>query len=155
MVRVAGAIVSARFAVAVCAGEPESVTLKLRGDAVTGAVGVPLMRPVDAFSVMPVGKVPAVNCHVEVPVPPAAARLCEYATPTWPLANEAVVMVRVADVIVRVRFTLAVCAGELESVTMKVNGAAVTGTEGVPLISPELAFSVKLAGSVPEVNCHV
>src|ERR1035441_10803845 len=87
MVRVAGAIVNARLAVEVCAEEPESVTLKLSGVAVTGAVGVPLMTPVDAFRARPFGKVPAVNCHVKAPVPPVAARLCEYATPTWPLGD--------------------------------------------------------------------
>jgi hypothetical protein len=75
MVRLAGAIVRVRFAVAVFAGEPESVTLKLRGEAVTGAVGVPLMRPVDALSAKPFGKVPDVNCHDKEPVPPVAARL--------------------------------------------------------------------------------
>jgi|NGEPerStandDraft_6_1074524.scaffolds.fasta_scaffold167161_2 hypothetical protein len=155
MVRVAGAIVNARLAVKVCAEEPESVTLKLSGVAVTGAVGVPLMRPVDAFRARPFGKVPAVNCHVKAPVPPVAARLCEYATPTWPLGKEAVVIIRVAGVIVNVRLTLAVCVGVLESVTLNVNGVAVTATEGVPPIRPEEAFSVKPAGSVPEVNCHV
>src|ERR1019366_5820479 len=120
MIRGAGAIVSVRFVVAVCAGEPESVTLKLSGVAVTEAVGVPLMRPVDTSSVRPVGKVPAVNCQVKAPVPPVAARLCEYAAPTWPLGKEVVVMVRVAVVIVRVRLTLAVCADVPQSVTLNV-----------------------------------
>jgi len=66
-----------------------------------------------------------------------------------------VVIIRVAGVIVNVRLTLAVCVGVLESVTLNVNGVAVTATEGVPPIRPEEAFSVKPAGSVPEVNCHV
>jgi hypothetical protein len=113
------------------------------------------MRPVDVFRARPFGKVPAVNCQVKAPVPPVDARLCEYATPTWPLGKEAVVIIRVAGVIVNVRLTLAVCVGVLESVTLNVNGVAVTAAEGVPPISPEEAFSVKPAGSVPEVDCHV
>src|ERR1039457_4867599 len=102
-----------RSAVAVCAGDPESVTLKVSGVAVTGAVGMPLINPVDAFSAKPAGKDPAVNCQVKAPVPPVAARLCEYAAPTWPLGKEAVVIIRVAGVIVNVRLTLAVCVGVL------------------------------------------
>src|ERR1017187_10179499 len=128
MVRVAGAIVNARLAVKVCAEEPESVTLKLSGVAVPGAVGGPPISPVEAFSAKPAGNVPAVNCHVKAPVPPVAARLCEYATPTWPLGKEAVVIIRVAGVIVNVRLTLAVCVGVLDSVTLNVNGVAATAT---------------------------
>jgi hypothetical protein len=41
-----GVIVNVRVAKAVCGGEPESVILKVRGVAATGAVGVPLMTPV-------------------------------------------------------------------------------------------------------------
>ena len=37
--------------IAVCAGEPESVTLKVSGVALTGVEGVPLMSPLDAFRV--------------------------------------------------------------------------------------------------------
>jgi hypothetical protein len=61
--RVAGTTVSVRFAVAVCAGDPESVTLKVSG-AETAVVGVPLMRPVEAFNANPGGIVPAMSCHV-------------------------------------------------------------------------------------------
>ncbi len=64
MVSAGGAMVRVKFAVAVCAGEPESVTLKLSGVAVTWVVGVPLIKPVDAFSDNPAGSVPAVNCQV-------------------------------------------------------------------------------------------
>ncbi len=49
---------------AACTGEPESVTLKVSGVALTGAAGVPLISPVDTFNDNPEGKVPAVNCHV-------------------------------------------------------------------------------------------
>ena len=64
MVSGAGAMVKVRFAVAVCAGEPESVTLKVNAAEATGKVGVPLMSPLDAFSDNPVGKVPEVNCQM-------------------------------------------------------------------------------------------
>jgi hypothetical protein len=60
----AGAMVRVRFAVAVCTGDPESVTLKVSEVAVTGKVGVPPINPLDAFRVKPVGSVPAVNCQV-------------------------------------------------------------------------------------------
>ena len=64
MVSVAGAMVRLKFALAVCADDAESVTLKVNGVAVTGDAGVPLMSPLDAFRVRPVGNVPAVNCQV-------------------------------------------------------------------------------------------
>src|ERR1035441_9128616 len=107
IVRVAGAIVSVRFVVvAVCAGEAESVTLKVSGVAFTVVEGVPLMSPLDAFRVKPVGNVPADNCHVWAPVPPVAARVCEYATPTCPLTSQVGVIVSGAGAIVSVRFAV-------------------------------------------------
>ena len=155
MVRVDGTMVRLRFTLALCAGEPESVTLKVSGVAFTAAVGVPLMRPVDAFNDKPFGKAPAVNCHVKAPVPPVAVRLCEYATPTWPLGRDVVVMTGVAGVMVRVRFAVAVVTGELESVALNVSGVLLMANEGVPLINPVDAFRDKPVGSVPEVNCQV
>jgi hypothetical protein len=74
-------MVRVRFAVAVCTVDPESVTLKVNGVAVTGKVGVPPISPLDAVRVKPAGSVPAVNCQVKAPVPPVAASVCEYATP--------------------------------------------------------------------------
>jgi hypothetical protein len=70
-------MVSARFAVAVCAGVPESVALKVSGVALAVAVGVPLIRPEDAFSVRPAGRVPEINCQVTAPVPPVDASVWE------------------------------------------------------------------------------
>ena len=74
-----GAAVMVRFrlTLAVWAGEPESVAKKVRGAAFTWLVGVPLIRPVAAFSVNPLGKVPEVNCQVCAPVPPVAVSVCE------------------------------------------------------------------------------
>ena len=74
-----GAAVMVRFrlTLAVWAGEPESVARKVRGVAFTWLVGVPPIRPVEAFSVSPLGKVPAVNCQVCAPFPPVAVSVCE------------------------------------------------------------------------------
>jgi hypothetical protein len=77
MVNGAAVMVKLKLAFAVCAGEPESVTLKPRV-VLVGAAGVPAIVPVDALSDRPVGSVPAVNCQVYAPVPPVAARVCEY-----------------------------------------------------------------------------
>ena len=64
MVSPPGPIVSARLAVAVCTGDPESVTLKVSGVALAVAVGVPLIRPEEAFRLRPAGRVPDVSVHV-------------------------------------------------------------------------------------------
>ena len=136
--------------------DAESVTLNVSGVEVTATDGVPLTTPVDAFSVKPVGNVPAVSCQVKGVVPPAARRVCEYAVPTTPFARDVVVTVSTGGAIVRLKLTLAVCAvGEPESVTLKVSGVAVTGVLGVPLIKPVDAFSDNPAGKVPAVTCHV
>jgi hypothetical protein len=47
-----------------CAGLPESVALKVSGVLLTAADGVPVMAPVEAFRLRPVGKVPLVIDHV-------------------------------------------------------------------------------------------
>ena len=53
-----------RFTDRVKAGLLESVTLKVSGVLVTGAVGVPVMAPVVAFRVKPIGRVPLVSDQV-------------------------------------------------------------------------------------------
>jgi hypothetical protein len=60
---VSGADEMVRVKVAVCvrAGLLESVTLKVRGVLATDAEGVPLMAPVEAFRVKPVGSEPLVS----------------------------------------------------------------------------------------------
>src|SRR5258707_12859363 len=83
-----GAMVRFRLTVAVWTGELESVTLKLSGVALTAAVGVPLINPLDAFNVNPAGKVPAVNCQVYAPDPPGARKVCEYGVFTAPLGRD-------------------------------------------------------------------
>ena len=142
-----------KVAFAVCTGEPESVTLKPRVTLV-GTAGVPLIRPLDALSDRPEGNVPAVNCQVYAPVPPVAARVCEYAESAWPLGRDVVVIVNSAGLMVRLKVWLAVWTGEPESATLNVSGA-ITGVVGVPLITPVAPFRLKPAGNVPAVNCHI
>jgi hypothetical protein len=64
MVSVAGVVVSVSAAVALCAGIPESVILKLSDAPDTAAVGVPVIAPVAAFSDNPAGNVPPVSDQV-------------------------------------------------------------------------------------------
>jgi hypothetical protein len=52
-----------KFTATAWAGEPESVTLKVT-EAIVTAVGVPLISPVEAFSVSPIGNPPAVSCQL-------------------------------------------------------------------------------------------
>jgi hypothetical protein len=128
--------------------------LKVNGVALADAVGVPLIKPDEAFRVRPAGRVPEVNCQVTAPVPPVDASVWEYGVPTAPFGSDAVVMVNWAAM-VSVRFAVAVCAGDPESVALKVSGVAPAVAVGVPLIRPVDAFSVNPAGKVPEVNCQV
>ena len=69
----------------------------------------------------------------------------------WPAGSEDVVICTgvTEAVTTMLRFAVAVCAGELESVTFTVN-EEVPAVVGVPLICPEL-LSVKPAGKVPEL----
>ena len=61
---VLGVVVSVSAAVALCAGLPESLTLKVSAAPDTAAVGVPLMAPVAVFSDSPAGNVPPVSDQV-------------------------------------------------------------------------------------------
>jgi hypothetical protein len=57
-------IVNARFTDFVCTGTLESLTLKVSGVAPAVAVGVPVIAPVEAFSIRGVGNVPLVRVQV-------------------------------------------------------------------------------------------
>ena len=116
---------------------------------VTGADGVPLIKPVDAFSAKPVGNDPAVKAQVYGAVPPVTVSVWEYATPTWPFARDVVAMPRVDGSMVRLNCCVAVCAGELESVTRNVIEAGSVNC-GVPLIWPEEESNVRPPGNRPE-----
>ena len=63
------------------------------------------------------------------------------------------VMVSVAEAIVSVKF--ADLLALLESVTVNVRGVAFTATVGVPVMAPLVAFSVRPAGSVPELSAQL
>jgi|ERR1017187_10567836 hypothetical protein len=88
-------------------------------------------------------------------VPPVAASVAEYGTVAIPSGSASMLMVRGVDTTVKVRFAVAVCAGEPESVTLKLNGVALAVAVGVPLIRPDDAFRINPAGRVPEVNCQL
>jgi hypothetical protein len=126
--------------------------LKVNGVALAVAVGVPPIRPDDGFNVNPAGRAPEVNCQLVEPVPPVDAKVIEYAVPTAPFGSDGVVIVN-REMIVRVRFTVA-CAGDPESVALKLNGVALAVAVGVPLIRPD-ELRVRPAGSAPEVNCQL
>lgn len=87
-------MVRVRFACAVCGFDVlESFTWKDTRRLETGAVGVPDISPVAAFSVSPFGSgEPGSTEKVSGAVPPLAVRVWEYGALTCPLASEVVVI---------------------------------------------------------------
>jgi hypothetical protein len=81
--------------------------------------------------------------------------VAEYGVFTRPLGSEVVVIVRGTREMVRVRATVFVDAGLLESVTMNVSGVLVTTTVGVPEIVPADEFRDNPAGRAPELRDQV
>ena len=138
-----------RFAVALCAGELESVTFTVN-EKFPAVVGVPLICP-EALKVRPAGRVPVLMDQLYCVFPPLAATVAEYAVFVTPPGKEEVVMCTgvALAVIVIPRVVVALCAGELESVTATVN-EDVPAVVGVPLTCPAL-LSVSPAGSDPEL----
>jgi hypothetical protein len=108
---------------AVCGmGAAESVTCTLKFAVPAGPVGVPVIAPEDAFKLRPAGSEPPVMLQVYVPVPPLAARACEYAVPISPLGSGlVVVMVSAKGVAVILACICAESAGVPESTTWTVN----------------------------------
>ena len=88
-------------------------------------------------------------------MPPLAASVAEYATPTCPFGNALVVMRSVAGAIVSGKVPVLLCLKLPESVTLKVSDAAEAGTVGVPVMAPVAGFSVKPAGSVPALSAQL
>jgi len=79
---------------------PLSLTVTLNEE-LPAVVGVPPITPVEAFRDKPAGSEPLAT--VQLPyggVPPAAASVCEYATPTSPLGSEAVVISGPATIVI-------------------------------------------------------
>lgn len=86
---------------ALCCGEPESTTLRVKLY-VPDWVGVPEMVPVVAANVRPAGNFPVGIDQVNAGVPPVIATVSAYATPTVPLLSVDVVIVNTAGAIVTV-----------------------------------------------------
>ncbi len=70
-----------RDAVADCAGEEESVTRTAKL-ALPAVVAMPVIAPVDAFKLRPVGRAPLVMLQLYGSFPPVASRTAEYGIPT-------------------------------------------------------------------------
>ena len=84
-------------------------------------------------------------------VPPVAASVVVYGTPTWPPGSGlVVVMARVAGAMVMVRTAVSDWAGVPESTTLNVS-VLVTAAVGVPEMVPLAASSESPAGSVPVI----
>ena len=64
-------------------------------------------------------------------------------------------MVSVAGAMVKVRLTVLVCWGLLESFTWNARGVLVTLTVGVPVIAPVEALSERPVGRVPLAKLQV
>lgn len=90
--KVAGAIVRVTFTLLDCMGLPESCTWNVNARLFAVAVGVPVIAPVEAFSLSPAGKVPLVVVQFRGNVPPVATRAALYAAPICPLGKLEVVM---------------------------------------------------------------
>src|SRR5436189_42586 len=118
-----------------CAGDVApllslTVTLKVKGLPVA-VVGVPLITPVAEFSVSPGGSDPVA---VQLPyggVPPPAAKVAEYGTPTLPPGNDVVVTVTPAPTVIESGFTGEVPPALSFTVTLKLKGLPVA-VVGVP-----------------------
>jgi hypothetical protein len=139
----AGAIVIARFLLALDrVGLVESVTVILTVLA-PNAVGVPLIAPVEAFRDRPRGN--PVADHVYGALPPVAATMALYGVLTTPFASDEVATLSALE-IVRDRFATAVRrVGWVESLTV-IETVLVIAAVGTPLIVPVAALSVKPLG---------
>ena len=132
----------------VTAGDSESFTCAVMVK-VALAVGVPLSAPVAAFSVTPAGNAPEVIDHVYGVMPPVAASVAAYATPTCPFGKDGVVIVTVLAAILKVKLADFETAGDSESVTCAVI-VKLPDAVGVPLSAPA-ELSVTPAGNAPAV----
>ena len=146
-----------RLAVTDCV-DAESLTVTAIGK-LPLAVGTPKIWPVGA-RMRPLGRLPEAIDHVYGAVPPVACSVPEYDEPVRPIGNDKVVIARgagamvCAAVTVRVKVALAVCVGELESMTDTEN-EYVPAVVGVPEITPVSLARVSPAGSCPAARLHV
>ena len=145
MVKAGALIVSDRLAVADADALSVTFTAKL---AVPAAVGVPdIVLPV---RLRPAGSDPLATDHVYGAVPPVALSSCEYAVPTVPAGNDAVIIFKGGALIVNE--TLAVADPDTLSVTctVKLDEPEVLGV-------PDIVLPARLrpAGSDPLATDHV
>jgi hypothetical protein len=113
------------------------------------AAGVPLIVPFVAFvNDKPLGKLPLVD-HVYDPVPPPAAKFCEYGTPTVQDGNDAVVIVSPVLIVIDTDF-VSVAPTLSVATSVKFDVPAVVGVPLIPLLVKFSPF-----GKLPPVVDHV
>ena len=112
------------------------------------AIGVPdIVLPA---RLSPAGSDPLVTDHVYGGVPPVALSACEYAAPTIPAANDDVVILKAAALIVNDRAAVADADALSVTFTVKLDEPAAVGV-------PDIVLPARLspAGSDPLVTDHV
>ena len=119
-----------------------ALTVKANGPA---TVGDPDMSPVVAFSVSPVGSVPALMMNAYGAVPPVALIVWLYALSTVPFGS---VGGAIASVAATANATARCPVAPPPSVAVIVKFEVVT-VVGVPEITPVAAFNVSPAGRLP------
>ena len=117
-----------------------ALTVKLNGPA---AVAVPVIAPVVAFRLKPVGRLPLDTAHV-IGVVPVAVSLWLYARFTVPSGRDAVVIAGGAVMIMLRAFVP--FPAEFVALTVKLN---VPISVGMPVIAPVVSFKFRPAGSAP------
>src|SRR4029078_9541643 len=115
---------------------------------VPAVVGVPEIRPVDAFSVRPAGSAPPATDQVTTPFPPVAVTVVAYQMLFRPAGSDAVPMATGAAPIAIEPLAEAAVAGSEASATV-IENAKVPLLSGVPLRTPVAESSATPAGSAP------
>src|SRR6185369_3055656 len=108
-------------------------------------VGVPLIRPVPAVIVNPLGSEPAVTAQLYGNVPPETTTVWLYMALTVPAGREVVVITGAPAMVIESGF-VAVAPTLSVTRTMKLEPAP----DGVPLITPVPEFNDRPDGSTPE-----
>ena len=121
-------------------------------DTVPNVVGVPLICPVELFSVRPTGREPEVIAQVYGVVPPLACSAVEYAVPVVPPGSDVVMTIGggAATVMLKVLVPVLLAA----SFTCTVNDT-VPAVVGVPEITPVDATKFNPAGNVPALTLQL
>lgn len=130
---------------------PVSVTVAVT-EKLPALVGAPLMAPA-VVAESPSGS--PLTDQENLPVPPLAVRLAEYATLTVPSGSEVVVTVRAPAAMVTGKVWVTVALAESVTVTLTVDCPAVVGvplTEPLAKLSPSGSpVTTKVYGGVPPV----